>query len=85
MKHTKRDVENTLHSINRIHGKGEIVAVVWCTGSNYMSDYNHGLAVRQMQLGNMDAREFRVSGDFNTVRFLQHDRLVLRIKKAVKK
>lgn len=74
----KRRIERTLGHINATCGKGWIVAVVWGQGTTFPADRNHGMVVREMQLGNMDAREFRVSGDFKTVRFLSTTKLVLK-------
>jgi hypothetical protein len=73
----RKAVEQTLAATNMIHGKGIILAVVWGGAFAGVTITNRGIAVRQFQYG-MDAREFIVSLDGTTVRFLGHTRLVLR-------
>jgi hypothetical protein len=77
---TQREIiEDTLYRENDIRGKGSIIAVVW-SQMQMSTEATYGIAVRQMQLGNMDAIHFQVSGDYKTVRFLGKDRLVLEVK-----
>jgi hypothetical protein len=69
----KRRVERTLINSQAIHGKGQVVAIVWSQITNL-----RGVVVREHGKScRMDACEFQVSRDWKTVRFLSQTRLVL--------
>lgn len=72
----KHRIEATCVKANDIYGKGKILAFVW-SQSGVGGPMQHGLAIRQLPMGNMSTSNFRVYADFKTVRFMGKTRLVL--------